>query len=113
MARPTVCFLVAVADHEVVGSVIGTFDGWRGNMYRLVVHPAYRRLGLARTLVSDVEAVLLGWGVERVSALVEQDHEPAMRFWEAAGYTRNPRMIRHVRALEAVSNRTASRNPSS
>ena len=31
--------LIAEQDGKVVGSVIGGFDGWRGNVYRLVVHP--------------------------------------------------------------------------
>ena len=40
--------LVAEVEGRLVGSVIGTFDGWRGNIYRLAVHPDYRRQGLAR-----------------------------------------------------------------
>ncbi|HIM37810.1 MAG TPA: GNAT family N-acetyltransferase [Dehalococcoidia bacterium] len=40
--------LVAEQHHRIVGSVIGTFDGWRGKIYRLAVDPDYRRQGLAR-----------------------------------------------------------------
>src|SRR5713226_7499525 len=44
--------LVAEVGGRVIGSIIGTFDGWRGNIYRLAVHPDYRRQGVARALVA-------------------------------------------------------------
>src|SRR5437867_7175329 len=36
-------FLVAIQQGAVVGSVIGGWDGWRGNIYRLAVAPEARR----------------------------------------------------------------------
>jgi GNAT superfamily N-acetyltransferase len=38
------------------GSLIATWDGWRGNMYRLLVHPAHRHRGVALRLVEAGEA---------------------------------------------------------
>src|SRR5579862_4738754 len=43
--------LVATIDDRIVGSVIGGWDGWWGNIYRLAVTPEYRRRGIARRLV--------------------------------------------------------------
>src|SRR5271166_4989634 len=52
-------FLVAAdADGRIVGSVIGGWDGWRGNIYRLAVAPEARRRGLAAALVREVSARL-------------------------------------------------------
>ena len=64
--------LVAQSGGRIVGSIIGTFDGWRGNIYRLAVHPEYRRRGIARRLVSEAEAWLRDKGAKRVTALVEK-----------------------------------------
>src|SRR5262245_29049 len=47
--------LVAEVGGRIVGSIIGTFDGWRGNIYRLAVHPDHRRRGVARALVTEAE----------------------------------------------------------
>jgi len=91
--------LVAEADGRIVGSIIGTFDGWRGNIYRLAVHPGHRRRGIARGLVAAVEKRLTSQGAKRITALVEKDHPWAGGFWEAVGYGVDRRIERHVRNL--------------
>ena len=91
--------LVAEVGGHIVGSVIGTFDGWRGNIYRLAVHPKYRRQGVARALVAEVEKRLTQQGAKRITALVEKDHPWAMTFWEAVGYQVDERIVRRVRNL--------------
>src|SRR5438309_7992219 len=92
--------LVAVERGAVVGSVIGGWDGWRGNIYRLAVAPQARRRGLARRLVREAERVLWRKGARRLSALVGRHEAQAVAFWDAladAGYQRDPRMMRYVK----------------
>jgi ribosomal protein S18 acetylase RimI-like enzyme len=91
--------LVAEVEGRLVGSIIGTFDGWRGNIYRLAVHPDYRRQGVASALVVEVEKRLTRQGAKRITALVEKDHPLAMNFWEAVGYWVDERIARRVRNL--------------
>jgi ribosomal protein S18 acetylase RimI-like enzyme len=99
VAESRASVLVAEVGGQLVGSVIGTFDGWRGNIYRLAVHPDYRRRGVARALVAEVEKRLGRQGAKRITALVEKDHPLAMRFWEAVGYRVDERIVRRVRNL--------------
>lgn len=89
--------LVAEVGGRIVGSIIGTFDGWRGNIYRLAVHPDSRRQGIARALVAEVEKMLAHQGAKRITALVEKEHPWAMNFWEAVGYLVDERVVRRVR----------------
>ena len=88
--------LVAEVEGQVIGSVIGSFDGWRGNIYRLAVHPDYRRQGIARALVAEVERQLARQGAKLISAWVEKEHPWAMGFWRAIGYEVDTRMVRFI-----------------
>ena len=96
--NPAAVLLLAV-DEEIIGSLLGTFDGWRGNMYRLVVHPQRRRQGIGRELVRQMERVFAQWGVQPVNVLVEIDRPTAMAFWSAVGYPHDVRIVRHARTL--------------
>ncbi len=90
---------VAVSGGTVAGSIIGAFDGWRGNVYRLAVHPDYQRQGIARRLVSEAEEWLREQGVKRVGAVVEKDHPWATGFWDTTEFVLSPLDLRYVRNL--------------
>ena len=97
--QPTAVMVLAVAGADIVGTLLGSYDGWRGNMYRLVVHPNRRREGIARELVRRVERAFADWGVERVTVLIEVDRPWAVQFWTAVGYPRDHHIVRHVGTL--------------
>ena len=97
--EPAASLLVATIDNQIVGSVIGGWDGWRGNIYRLAVTPEFRRKGIARLLVAEISRELIAKGATRLAALVEHEHQWAMDFWDSAsdlGYQRDPKFARYI-----------------
>jgi len=91
--------LLAESDRKLTGVLIAAWDGWRGNLYRLVVHPEYRRDGVGRTLVRAGEEHLRSQGATRITALVAFDDPVATAFWNSVGYPRDPQIGRCVRNL--------------
>jgi ribosomal protein S18 acetylase RimI-like enzyme len=91
--------LLAERGSAIVGTLIATWDGWRGNMYRLVVDRRHRRQGVALALVAAGERRLAERGCRRLCALVMDAHEHAVKFWTAAGYRGDPAMTRHIKMI--------------
>jgi ribosomal protein S18 acetylase RimI-like enzyme len=91
--------LVAETDGRIVGTVMSTWDGWRGGIYRLAVAPDHRRRGLGRQLVDAAEDRLRRVGAPKISALVLHEHDHAVGFWRAIGYERDDRIARWTRTL--------------
>jgi ribosomal protein S18 acetylase RimI-like enzyme len=98
-ARPGSLLVAIDASTPLVGTIIAAWDGWRGNLYRLVVAADCRRQGVARQLVAAAEQKLRSEGCQRVSALVSLGLPEAPRFWPAAGYRRDEAVGRFVRNL--------------
>lgn len=92
-------FLLAEADGEIAGTVIGGWDGWRAQIARLAVRPAWRRKGVARALVREIERRLYARGARRVYALVDKRSPPAVPFWEAYGYGPNDNIAQYSRNI--------------
>ena len=90
---------VAEAAGRIVGTLIDATDGWRGNMYRLVVDPDWRRRGIARNLVLAGEERFRQLGIPRVTALVGLDEIGAGELWKAMSYKHDPAVGRFVRNL--------------
>ena len=89
LIRDRELFLLAWDADLLAGSLIGAWDGWRANMYRLAVHPEYRRRGIGSELVRRVEERLRKLGSTRIYALALLDSPQAGRFWAALGYAPN------------------------
>jgi ribosomal protein S18 acetylase RimI-like enzyme len=89
--------LVAEDGERLVGALIAAWDGWRGNMYRLAVHPDHRRRGIALSLVEEGERRLRSKGARRVTALVAREDDVAGALWVAAGYAYDDVIGRFVR----------------
>jgi ribosomal protein S18 acetylase RimI-like enzyme len=83
-------FWVAERDGERDGAVIGTvmagYDGHRGWIYSLGVHPLARGGGIGRALAATAEAALATLGCPKVNLQVLNGNTPARAFWRRLGY---------------------------
>ncbi|MFZ5855237.1 MAG: GNAT family N-acetyltransferase [Chloroflexota bacterium] len=82
LARDPDLFLVAESDGELVGTVIGGFDGRRGMVYHLAVAHAHRRRGVAEALMCEIEKRLVAKGCIRAFLIAHADNVEARALYE-------------------------------
>ncbi|WP_410014104.1 GNAT family acetyltransferase [Sodalis sp. C49] len=79
-------FMVAEVAGEVVGSIMGGYDGHRGSAYYLGVHPDYRGRGIANALISRLEKKLIARGCPKIHLMVREDNEAVIGMYEKLEY---------------------------
>ena len=79
-------FLVAIKDDRLIAALMGGYDGHRGWMNYLAVHPQQQRLGIATALVQQLEKRLIARGCPKLQLLVRQDNLEVQSFYEELGY---------------------------
>ena len=81
-------FLVAEEDGQIIGTVIGGFDGRRGLLYHLAVAASFRRRGIGSRLIEEVETRMRAKGCMRCYLLVTTDNPEGMAYYEKHGWER-------------------------
>lgn len=79
-------FLVATLDGEVVGTVMGGYDGHRGWIYSLAVVPLQQRRGIGTALVLRIEELLQDRGSVKINLQLRGDNAAVAGFYENLGY---------------------------
>ncbi len=98
--NPDTCF-AAEKDGRIIGVILTGHDGRRAIIHHLCVHPAFRRMGIAASLVSRAEEALRREGIGKVFGLVFRDNEAANAFWERQGYSLRTNLNYRNKSLNA------------
>jgi ribosomal protein S18 acetylase RimI-like enzyme len=82
--------LVAVDDsgnpEKYVGAVMGGYDGRRGLVYHLAVDPVYRRQGIGRALMAELERRLRARGCLKCYLLLVRGNPESEEFYRRQGW---------------------------
>ena len=79
-------FLIFEEKNEIIGVVMGAWDGRRGWINHLAVKPNRQRRGIGTALVRELERRLVMKGARKVNAQIYQRNKRSIRFFKAAGY---------------------------
>ena len=79
-------FLIAENGQEILGVVLGAWDGRRGWINHLAVQSTHRRLGIGRTLIKELENRLIKKGARKVNAQIYQSNNSSLAFFKAMNY---------------------------
>jgi ribosomal protein S18 acetylase RimI-like enzyme len=86
IARDADLFLVAELDGDIIGSVIGGFDGRRGLIYHLAVAAPVRGVGIGSRLMVEVESRLRAKGCLKCYLLVTLDNSEVGDYYQRHGW---------------------------
>lgn len=85
-------FFVALVEGAVVGTVMAGYDGHRGWLYAVAVHPSQRKNGLGAALVGFAEQALITRGCMKINLQIISSNEAVMGFYQSLGYAVEPRI---------------------
>ena len=80
-------FLVACLDDQLIGTVMAGYDGHRGWINYLAVHPQHQRTGVATQMMDEAEALLRAAGCPKTNIQVRSTNAGVIEFYKRMGFT--------------------------
>jgi ribosomal protein S18 acetylase RimI-like enzyme len=80
-------FFVGELDGQVVASVMVGYEGHRGWVNYLAVHPEHQRRGFGRQIMIHAESVLRDLGCPKLNLQVRETNLGVREFYESLGFT--------------------------
>jgi ribosomal protein S18 acetylase RimI-like enzyme len=82
-------FLVGEVAGELIACAMGGYEGHRGWINYLAVHPTQQKKGYGRDLMSALEEKLTAVGCPKINLQIRESNLDVIRFYEAIGYTQD------------------------
>ena len=79
-------FFVGVKDSEVIASAMAGYDGHRGSVFYLAIHPKSQGLGYGRKLTAHIESTLVRLGCPKLNILVRGTNIQVLDFYSSLKY---------------------------
>ena len=76
----------------MVGTTVAGFDGVRGWVHHVAVHPDAQRKGIASLLMTAAEAGLRKMGCQKLNLQVRASNTSVLEFYEELGFQKEDRI---------------------
>jgi len=80
-------FLVGVERGHIIATVMGGYEGHRGWINYLAVHPDRRGKGFAKAIMAEVEQRIKAKGCPKICLQVRKTNHTVIAFYKSIGYT--------------------------
>jgi acetylornithine/N-succinyldiaminopimelate aminotransferase len=85
-------FFVAMAGGAVAGTIMAGYDGHRGWLYSVGVHPVQQKRGVGAALIVHAERALKERGCVKINLQIVASNERVAGFYKTLGYVIEPRI---------------------
>ena len=97
-------FYLALENGNVIGTVMTGYDGHRGWIYSLAVHPDRQRYGIGSALMKHAEIELSELGCMKINLQIVEGNEAVENFYRIHGYATEKRISMGKRLPENIRN---------
>lgn len=80
-------FFVAEKNQYIIATVMAGYDGHRGWIYSIAVHPDYRKQGIGSDLLTFIQGKLNSLGCLKVNLQIMEGNEAVQKFYKANGFS--------------------------
>ena len=79
-------FLVGELNNRIIASVMGGYEGHRGWINYLAVHPDHQRKGYGRLMMQAAEERIKAKGCPKINLQVRSSNQSVIQFYQRIGY---------------------------
>jgi len=79
-------FLVACSDGQIIATVMAGYDGHRGWINYLAVHPQHQHSGIGKLMMDEAESRLRSAGCPKINLQVRSKNALVIEFYERIGF---------------------------
>ena len=80
-------FFVGEVDSKLIASAMAGYDGHRGSVFYLAVHPNHQGQGLGGQLMNHLETALIKLGCPKLNIVIRSTNTSVLRFYNTLEYT--------------------------
>ncbi len=79
-------FLIGILDGKIIAAVMAGYEGHRGWINYLAVHPEHRLQGHGRKIMAEAERLLRAAGCPKINLQVRTNNQAVVAFYKRIGY---------------------------
>lgn len=82
-------FFVGTLGSNIIASAMAGYDGHRGSVFYLAIHPEHQSLGYGKQLMTHIENELIKLGCPKLNILVRSTNSRVLGFYNNVSYAKD------------------------
>ncbi len=84
--NPDLCLCITSENKEILGTILGGFDGRTATINRLAISPDQQGRGLGKSLIVKLEKKLQKKGIKKIAIMIHVGNTQVIPFYEKLGF---------------------------
>ena len=84
--NPKLCFVMETEEEDLIGAVLGGFDGRRGWVHHLAIKKEHQNQGLGKEMMNTLTSAFESLGVVKIKLEVLESNKNVIKFYKKLGW---------------------------